>query len=241
MADVFELQETDAEQASTPQPATSAPVALTLYFLAGVAFQFVFGNQDYATGTIPWFPLTGLAIIAVYSNGWVAMPVLFSASAIGSALAGSLINSPQIVLSEAAVTIVCCAIGSLVLRRVSRADSLTMKVRDLGRMLGVTAVTSTLIGGLVYLIHYNNQSFETVDTWLLFGQIVIGHVLGAVSIAPFLLIHIVPFLVAQEDPATLGSIEWSLTARATQPSRITLAERYLQLAAAAVLPWFLLT
>ena len=121
MADVFELQEIDAEQTSVAHAATSAPVALTLYFLAGVAFQFAFGNQDYGTGTIPWFPLTGLAIIAVYSNGWLAIPVLFCASVIGSALSGSLLLSPQIVLSEAGVTIVCCAIGSLVLRRMGRA------------------------------------------------------------------------------------------------------------------------
>jgi PAS domain S-box-containing protein len=241
MADVFELQEIDVEQTPAPRAATSAYVALTLYFLAGTAFQFAFGNQNYGTGTIPWFPLTGLAVIAVYSSGWLAMPVLFCASLIGSALTGTLFTSPQTVVSEAGVTVVCCAVGSFVLRRMGRADTLTMRVRDLGRMLSVVAVTSVLIGSLVYLIRYNSQSLETVDTWLLFGQIVIGHVLGAISIAPFLLIHIVPFLVAQEDPATLGSIEWSLTARATQPSRITLAERYLQLTAAAVLPWFLLT
>jgi PAS domain S-box-containing protein len=241
MADVSELQDIDAEQASNPHAASSAFVALTLYFLAGVAFQLVFGNQDYATGTISWFPLTGLAIIAVYSHGWLAMPILFCASAIGSALAGSLFVSPQTVLLEAGVTIVCCAVGSLALRRLGRVGSPTMGVRDLGRMLGVIAVTSVLIGALVYLIRYNNQSLETVDTWLLFGVIVTGHVLGAISIAPFLLIHIVPFLVPQEDPPVLGSIEWSLTARATQPSRITLAERYLQLTAAAALPWFLLT
>ena len=200
MADVFELQEIDTEQCRLHMPATSAQVALTLYFLAGIAFQFAFGNHDYGTGTIPWFPLTGLAITAVYSNGWLAIPVLFCASLIGSALAGSLFTSPQTVLSEAGVTVVCCAVGSFVLRRMGRADTLTMRVRDLGRMLSVVAVTSVLIGALVYLIRYNNQSLETVDTWLFFGEIVIGHVLGAISIAPFLLIHIVPFLVHQGDP-----------------------------------------
>jgi len=241
MADVFELQEADAKQTSAPHAATSAYVALILYFLAGIAFQFAFGNHDFGTGIIPWFPLTGLAIIAVYSNGWLAMPVLFCASVIGSALAGTLFISPQMVLSEAGVTVICCAVGSYVLRWMGRADTLTMRVRDLGRMLSVVAVTSVLIGALVYLIRYNNQSLDAVDTWLLFGEIVIGHVLGAVSIAPFLLIHIVPFLARQEDRAALGSIEWSLTARATQPSRITLAEQYLQLTATAVLPWFLLT
>ena len=241
MADVFELQEADAKQTSAPHAAPSAYVALSLYFLAGIAFQFAFGNHDFETGTIPWFPLTGLATIAVYSNGWLAMPVLFCASVIGSALAGTLFISPQMVLSEAGVTVICCAVGSYVLRWMGRADTLTMRVRDLGRMLSVVAVTSVLIGALVYLIRYNNQSLETVDAWLLFGEIVIGHVLGAISIAPFLMIHIVPLLVHQEDRAALGSIEWSLTARATQPSRITLAERYLQLTAAAVLPWFLLT
>jgi two-component system cell cycle sensor histidine kinase/response regulator CckA len=241
MVDVFELQEVDARQSSAPQAATPAYVALTLYFLAGIAFQFVFGNQDYNAGTIQWFPLTGLAIVAVYSNGWLAMPTLFCASVIGSALAGSLFVSPQTVLSEAGITVVCCGVGSFVLRRMGRADSLTIKVRDLGRMLGVIAVTSILIGAFVYLIRYSHQSLETIDTWLFCGQIVIGHVLGAVSIAPFLWIHVVPALTPREDPAGLGSIEWSLTARATQPSRITLAERYLQLTAAAVLPWFLLT
>jgi hypothetical protein len=136
MVDVFELQEIDAQQTPVPRAATSAYVALTLYFLAGIAFQFVFGNQDYRTGTIQWFPLTGLAIVAVYSNGWLAIPVLFCASVIGSALGGSLFVSPQTVLSEAGITVACCAIGSLVLRRMGRADSVTIKVRDLGRMLG---------------------------------------------------------------------------------------------------------
>jgi PAS domain S-box-containing protein len=216
-------------------------VALTLYFLAGVAVQLVFGNQNYGAGAVTWFPLTGLAIIAVYSNGWLAVPILLCASIIGSALAGTLFASPQAVLSEACVTVTCCAIGSLALRRLGRAGSLTMKVRDLGRMLGVIAAISTLIGAFVYLIRYKNQSLQTVDAWLLFGEIVIGHVLGAISIAPFLLIYIVPSLTPRIDPAVLGSIEWSLTPRATQPSRITLAERYLQLTIAALLPWFLLT
>jgi two-component system, cell cycle sensor histidine kinase and response regulator CckA len=241
MVDVLELQEINTQQISAPRSATPAHVALILYFLAGVAFQFVFANQDYGTGTILWFPLTGLAIVAVYSNGWLAMPILFCASIIGSALAGSLFGSPQTVLSEAGITVLCCAIGSLVLRRVNRADSLTLSVRDLGRMLGVIAVTSILIGALVYLVRFNNRSLETIDTWLFFGEIVVGHVLGAISIAPFLLIHVVPSQVPRIDPAVLGSMEWSLTARATQPSRITLAERYLQVAAAAVLPWFLLS
>src|SRR5262249_40680187 len=155
------------------------------------------GNQEYGTGTIPWFPLTGLAIIAVYSNGWLAMPVVFCASVAGSALSGSLFVAPYTILSEAGVTVACCAIGALVLRRMGRGGSVTMRIRDLGRILGVIAITSILIGALVYLIRYNNQSLETVDTWLLFGEIVIGHLLGAISIAPFLLIHIVPLLVAQ--------------------------------------------
>jgi hypothetical protein len=111
MVDVFELQEVDARQSSAPQAATPAYVALTLYFLAGIAFQFVFGNQDYNAGTIQWFPLTGLAIVAVYSNGWLAMPTLFCASVIGSALAGSLFVSPQTVLSEAGITVVCFGVG----------------------------------------------------------------------------------------------------------------------------------
>src|ERR1700722_1676772 len=131
MVDVFELQEIDAQQTSAPPAAMSAYVALTLYFLAGIAFQFVFGNQNYGAGTIQWFPLTGLAIVAVYSTGWLAMPVLFCASVIGSALAGSLFSSPRTVLAEAGITVVCCAIGSLVLHRMGRADSLTIKVRDL--------------------------------------------------------------------------------------------------------------
>jgi hypothetical protein len=90
MVDVLELQEANAEQISDREQGTSTQVALTLYFLAGVALQFVFGNQDYGVGAIPWFPLTGLAIVAVYSNGWLAMPVLFCASVLGSALSGSL-------------------------------------------------------------------------------------------------------------------------------------------------------
>jgi PAS domain S-box-containing protein len=241
MVDVFELSEIDTEQAAAPHAALPPYGALTLYFLAGVAFQFVFGNQNYGSGTIPWFPLTGLAIIAAYSNGWLAMPILYCASVMGSALAGALFVTPQTVLSEAGVTVVCCAIGSLVLRRMSRAGSPTLRVRDLGRMLGVIAVTSILIGLFVFLIRYNHQSLKTVDSWLLFGEIVMGHVLGAISIAPFLLIHIVPFLVPRQEHAGIGSIDWFPTARSTQPSRITLAERYLQLTAAAVLPWFLLT
>jgi PAS domain S-box-containing protein len=241
MVDVLELQEANAEQISDREQGTSTQVALTLYFLAGVALQFVFGNQDYGVGAIPWFPLTGLAIVAVYSNGWLAMPVLFCASVLGSALSGSLFISPQTVVSEAGVTVLCCAIGSIVLRQTSRAGSPMMRVRDLGRMLGVIAAMSILIGAFVYLIRYSNQALEPVDTALLFGEIVMGHVLGAITIAPFLLIHVVPALMPREETTDLGSIEWSLTARATQPSRITLAERYLQLTAAAVIPWFLLT
>jgi PAS domain S-box-containing protein len=241
MVDVFELQEINAEQVSTNDVGASTHVALTLYFLAAVALQFVFGNQDYGIGAIPWFPLTGLAVVAVYSNGWAATPILFCASILGSALAGTLFVSPQTVLSEAGVTVACCAIGSIALRRMGRADSLMLRVSDLGRMLGVIAATSILIGGFVYLIRYSNRSLESVDTQLLFGEIVIGHVLGAVTVAPFLLIHVIPSLKPRRELPDLGSIEWSLTTRATQPSRITLAERYLQLAAAFAIPWFLLT
>src|SRR6201999_3435057 len=128
MVDVFEFQELGAEQATARDAVPPAHVALTLYFLAGIALQLVFGNQNYGTGTVTWFPLTGLAIIAVYSSGWLAVPLLFCASVIGSALAGTLFVSPQTVLSEAGVTVSCCAIGALVLRRLGRAGSLTMKV-----------------------------------------------------------------------------------------------------------------
>ena len=89
MVDAFELQEIEAQQTSAPRAATSTRLALILYFLAAIGFQFVFGSQEYGAGTIPWFPLTGLAIVAVYSNGWLAMPVVFVASVIGSALAGA--------------------------------------------------------------------------------------------------------------------------------------------------------
>ena len=96
----------------------------------------------------------GLAIIAVYANGWLATPILFCASVIGSVLAGSFFVSPQRVLLEAAVTVGCCAVGSHVLGRMGRAGSLTMNVRDLGRMLGVIAITSVLIGAFVYLMRH---------------------------------------------------------------------------------------
>src|ERR1700753_4215970 len=139
MVDVLELQESNAEQMTVreSEKGTSTRAALALYFLAGIALQFVFGNQDYGVGTIPWFPLTGLAIVAVYSNGWLGVPILFCASILVSSLSGSLLTSPRTVLSEAGVTVLCCAIGSIVLRQTSRAGSPMMRVRDLGRMLGV--------------------------------------------------------------------------------------------------------
>ena len=241
MVDVFEFQETKVDEASSTGAGTSAQVALTLYFLAGVALQFVFGNQDYGIGAVPWFPLTGLAIVAVFSNGWLAVPILLCASVLGSALSGALFISPRTVLSEAGVTLLCCAIGSIFLRRSSPSNSLTLRVSDLGRMLGVVAATSFLIGAAVYVIRYNDRSIRSVHTLLLCGEIVIGHVLGAITIAPFLLIHIVPSLTRNNQTPDPATIEWSLTARATQPSRITLAEKYLQLAAVFVIPWVLLT
>ena len=102
-------------------------------------------------------------------------------------------------------------------------------------MLGVVAVTSFLIGVVVYLIRYNHQiDPRAVDTLLFCGQIVIGHVLGASASRLFSVIHVVPSLDSRKrSPRVSAIIEWSLTARATQPSRITLAEHYLQLTAAA--------
>jgi PAS domain S-box-containing protein len=241
MVDVFEFLETNVDEASDTGAGTSVRVALTLYFLAGVAIQFVFGNQDYGIGAVPWLPLTGLAIVAIFSNGWLAIPTLFCASVLGSALSGALFVSPKTVLSEAGVTVLCCAVGSVFLRRVSFSNSLTLKVSDLGRMLGVVAATSFLIGAAVYVIRYSDRSILSVDTLLLCGEIVIGHVLGAITIAPFLLIHVVPSLARKYDAADPATIEWFLTARATQPSRITVAEKYLQLTAAFVIPWALLT
>jgi two-component system cell cycle sensor histidine kinase/response regulator CckA len=241
MADAFEFLETNVDEASDTGAGTSVRVALTLYFLAGVAIQFVFGNQDYGIGAVPWLPLTGLAIVAIFSNGWLAIPTLFCASVLGSALSGALFVSPKTVLSEAGVTVLCCAVGSVFLRRVSFSNSLTLKVSDLGRMLGVVAATSFLIGAAVYVIRYSDRSILSVDTLLLCGEIVIGHVLGAITIAPFLLIHVVPSLARKYDAADPATIEWFLTARATQPSRITVAEKYLQITAAFVIPWALLT
>jgi PAS domain S-box-containing protein len=241
MVDVVEFRETNVDESLGTGSVASTRVALALYFLAGVALQFVFGNQDYGIGVVPWFPLTGLAIIAVFSNGWLAVPTLFCASILGSGLSGALLISPKTVLSEAAITVLCCAAGSVFLRRMSFSNSLTLKVSDLGRMLGVVAATSFLIGGAVYAIRYSDRSLLSVDTLLLCGEIVFGHVLGAITVAPFLLIHIVPSLTNRDRMPDLSSIEWSLTARATQPSRISLAERYLQLTIAFVVPWALLT
>ena len=220
---------------------TSPHLALVLYFLACVGLQLAFGNPQYGTSPIPWFPLTGLAIVAVHSNGWLAIPVLFCASTLSAALTGGLSASPLTYFSEIGVTLVCCAVGSVFLRRMSKTDSLTMKVSDLGRMLGVVALTSILIGTIVYLIQYSEISIRAVDSELLFCELVIGHVLGAITVAPFLLVHVAPSLSRSAAVSESGPIEWSLTARATRPSRSTLAERYLQLIAAFVTPWALLT
>jgi len=43
------------------------------------------------------------------------------------------------------------------------------------------------------------------------------HVLGAITVAPFLLIDVVPSLSHDAQVSESGPIEWSLTARATRP------------------------
>ena len=239
--DASEFQKGTIVRDALQDTQSSPHFALALYFLACIALQLSFGDPQYGTSTIPWFPLTGLAIVAVHSNGWLAIPVLFCASTLSGALTGGLSASPLAHFSEIGVTLVCCAAGSLFLRRMSKTDSLTLKISDLGRMLGVIGLTSILIGAVVYLIQYNTNSIRDVDTQLLFGEFVIGHVLGAITVAPFLLIHVAPSLIRGAEVPVSGPIEWSLTARATRPSRITLAERYLQLIAAVVIPWALLT
>ena len=53
MVEIFDTQEASVDELCISDVGTSPRIALALYFLAGVALELVFSNQDYGVGAVP--------------------------------------------------------------------------------------------------------------------------------------------------------------------------------------------
>jgi signal transduction histidine kinase/DNA-binding response OmpR family regulator/HPt (histidine-containing phosphotransfer) domain-containing protein len=190
-------------------------------------------------GAVVWYPATGLALaILLGISPWYAFPVSFSV-----ALAGILIyDQPILTFSgtiEAVVSAGIYAAAAYALRGPLQIDLGLRRRRDVVLYASVTtaaAVVSTGVGVVCLAadraIHWN-EFWPSASMWFL------GDEIGLLGVAPFLLIHVFPWVRRQLSPGSLeGDPQKRHACRKTRSSW-TLVELGAQICALLLSLWML--
>jgi len=193
-------------------------LAFVLIYLALNLPQTIFVSQ---LGSSAWYPANGLALaLMVGISPWYALLVAFS-----DLLAGALIyHQPLKSFGETfgAMSLACWyGSAAYVLRRVLPIDLHLRRGGDVVRYVVVTsaaALGSTLTGVLCLVADHTipwRDFGPTIPNWF------IGDEIGLVGLAPFLLIHIFPWIKRKVSRPSLASqLPIDLPQTATRESRI---------------------
>jgi len=178
-----------------------APVPNPRHLLLGFGFVFFFMVLDRSTvafqmwdGISAWYPPTGLAMAVFIGLGVWFVPLVL----VGGAISGVL-NYNQMSLSVSywfvnLLFAVGYAAGAVVLRRVLRSDSRLRCLRDVVQFVCVAFFSSlgvAVVGSTVYLwvgsLRPEQFTRAALNWW-------VGDLSSLVSITPFLLVHVNPWL-----------------------------------------------
>ena len=145
-------------------------------------------------GSVVWYPATGLALVLMLA----VSPWYFLLASIGGAVAGILIYQQPLLSFSGTVGVFCCsglyAAAAMLLRGPLHIDLGMRHRRDVARYVAVTTLAafgSSLIGSLCLAADHAipwREYWDSALRWFL------GDEVGLLGVAPFLLIHVFPFL-----------------------------------------------
>ena len=220
------------------------PRTLIRHFLLSVSFValFLILNRPEVIvisrlGSVVWYPATGLVLALMLGvSPWYAFLVCFA-----DALAGILIYNQPIISYSGTIGSASVAgfyaVAAYVLRGPLRIDIGLRRRRDVVLYVSVTtlaALTSTAMGVLClvadHAIHWSER-WQSATLWFL------GDEVGLLGVAPFLLIHIFPWLRRLLSPGLPEFRSNKGNLRRKSPTMWTLAEVAGQVALLPILLW----
>src|SRR5260221_4782773 len=143
-------------------------------------------------GVVAWYPPDGLSFALLLVFGWRFMPVVALASLISSSLVYQLALPSPALIVWAIVLSTIYAIAAAVLRDYVRIDLQLRNLRDVLWLIIFTMIVSALLAliSIPALIDSGavpaaEQLDATIHWW-------IGEAIGVLTIAPLLLVHILP-------------------------------------------------
>jgi signal transduction histidine kinase/CheY-like chemotaxis protein len=168
-------------------------------------------------GSVAWYPATGLVMgLFLAVSPWYAPLACFAAG-----LAGFLIYHQPFMswggMVGAVAFGICYASAAYVLRDRLRIDPALGKQRDVACYLLVTSVAAVIatFAGVTCLVA--DRSISPKEYW--FSALVwfLGDETGLLAIAPFLLIHVSPWVREKVSVSTVGSKRHAITSFSTWP------------------------
>ena len=145
-------------------------------------------------GTVVWYPATGLGLVLMLA----VSPWYFLLASICGTLAGILIYQQPLLTFSGTVGVFCCtglyAAAAILLRGPLQIDLGMRHRRDVARYVAVTTLAafgSSLIGSMCLGADHSipwREYWHSALSWFL------GDEVGLLGVAPFLLIHVFPFL-----------------------------------------------
>ena len=177
-------------------------------------------------GSVAWYPATGLCVVLMLA----VSPWYFVLSSICGALAGILIYRQPLLTFSGTAGVLCCSAlyagAAILLRGPLRIDLAMQHRRDVARYVAVTtaaAFGASLIGSVCLAA---DQAIAWSDWWHTGIAWFLGDEVGLLGVAPFLLLHVLPWVRRQFSSA------WDLYPGSKDISKTTL-NRWIVLEVAA--------
>jgi signal transduction histidine kinase/DNA-binding response OmpR family regulator len=189
-------------------------------------------------GAVVWYPATGLALAIVLGiSPWYVFPVSFSV-----ALAGTLIyDQPILTFSgtvEAVVGAGIYAAAAYALRGPLQIDLGLRRRRDVVLYISVTTAAALVSTGVGVVCLVADRAIHWSEFWQSASMWFLGDEIGLLGVAPFLLIHVFPWVRRQLSP---GSFEGDQKRHSCKKTRSfwTLVELGAQICALLLSLWML--
>ncbi len=170
-----------------------------------------------------WYPATGLILAVMLGiSAWY-----FPLTVLAGALAGVVIyHQPLLSWSELVTPILgsgCYAVAALLLRGPLKIDPTLQQRRDVLLYMSVTSGAAVLatISGVASLVA--DRTISWGQYWHSAWSWYVGDVVALVSVAPFLLIHILPWVSRAISPAAARTTQNAYPGKA-KPDRMKLRE-----------------
>jgi diguanylate cyclase (GGDEF)-like protein/PAS domain S-box-containing protein len=168
-------------------------------------------------GFTAWFPASGLILAAMLS----VSPRYFFVAAFADALAGALIyNQPWLSWTEMAGSLLAAGVyagAAYLLRGPLKIDGQLRNRSDVVRYVSITMAAAALATAAGVGCLWKDHTISTAEVWHSAAQWYIGDIVGLVGFAPFLLIHVFPWVCKQLSP--VGELRRAPEERRKKPAK----------------------